>query len=104
MARTGNKIVFDLTNRQLGILSAMNFHARTSGSCVFVKRLSLHHKLEHHKRCVNTLHFNGSGDLLASGSDDLGIAIWDWAKGEKKMTYESGHNIAVHQVKQKFMN
>jgi len=45
-----------------------------------------------------------SGDLLASGSDDLDIVIWDWAKGKKKIAYESGHTSNVFQVKQKVMN
>ena len=40
-----------------------------------------------------------SGDLLASGSDDPDIVIWDWAKGEKKIAYKSGHINDVLQVK-----
>ena len=99
MARASNPFVSNLEQRQLGILSPMNFSRQTSGSCGLVKRLSLHHKLEHHQRCVNTLHFNTSGDLLASGSDDPDIVIWDWAKGEKKIAYKSGHINDVLQVK-----
>ena len=104
MARTANLLVSKLLDRQLGVLSPVNFSRQTSGSCGLVKRLSLHNKLEHHEGCVNTLHFNMSGDLLASGSDDLDIVIWDWAKGKKKIAYESGHTSNVFQVKQKIMN
>ncbi|XP_067033070.1 DDB1- and CUL4-associated factor 8-like isoform X1 [Acropora muricata] len=99
MARASNPFVSNLEHRQLGILSPMNFSRQISGSCGLVKRLSLHHKLEHHQRCVNTLHFNTSGELLASGSDDPDIVIWDWAKGEKKIAYKSGHINDVLQVK-----
>ena len=99
MARAASPFVFNVQHRQLGILSPMNFSRQTSGSCGLVKRFSLHNKLEHHERCVNTLHFNMSGDLLASGSDDADIVIWDWFKGEKKIAYKSGHINDVFQVK-----
>ena len=92
-------LVPSLQSRQLGILSPRNFSRDTSGSCGLVKRLTLHDKLVHHDGCVNTLHFNMSGDLLASGSDDLEIVIWDWAKGKKKIAYQSGHSSNVLQVK-----
>lgn len=92
-------LVPSLQSRQLGILSPQNFSRDTSGSCGLVKRLTLHDKLVHHDGCVNTLHFNMSGDLLASGSDDLDIVIWDWAKGKKKIAYESGHSSNVFQAK-----
>ena len=87
-----------LQSRELGILSSRNFTRNTSGSCGLVKRMTLHNKLEHHDGCVNTLHFNTTGELLASGSDDLDIVIWDWAKGKKKLAYESGHSSNVFQV------
>ena len=97
-------IVPSLQSRQLGILSPKNFSRDTSGSCGLVKRLTLHDKLVHHDGCVNTLHFNMSGELLASGSDDLDIVIWDWAKGKKKLAYESGHSSNVFQVKELIIN
>ncbi|XP_067034508.1 DDB1- and CUL4-associated factor 8-like isoform X6 [Acropora muricata] len=99
MARAANPFVSNLQQRQLGILSPMNFSRQTSGSRGLVKRLSLHNRLEHHQKCDNTLHFNMSGDLLASGSDDPDIVIWDWFKGDRKIAYNSGHSEDVSQVK-----
>ena len=99
MARGANHPSSNWLDRQLEGLSPVNFSRQTSGSCGVVKRLSLHNKLEHHEGCVNTLHFNTSGDLLVSGSDDLDIVIWDWAKGEKKVAYKSGHIENIMQVK-----
>ena len=90
--------VSSLKSRQLGLTCPLNFTRRASGSSCFVQRLKLSDKLEFHEGCVNTLNFNASGNLLASGSDDLDIAIWDWAKGKKTMTYESGHASNVFQV------
>ena len=88
----------NLQSRQLGLLSPQNFARDASGSCGLVKRLDLHEKLDHHDGCVNTLNFNMSGDLLASGSDDLDIVVWDWAKAKKKLAYGSGHTSNVFQV------
>ena len=99
MARAANPFVSNLQQRQLGILSPMNFSRQTSGSRGLVKRLSLHNRLEHHQKCDNTLHFNMSGDLLASGSDDPDIVIWDWFKGDREIAYNSGHSEDVSQVK-----
>jgi WD40 repeat protein len=40
------------------------------------KRLCLTHKLEKHRRCVNTVQWNHDGSLLISGSDDRHLGIW----------------------------
>lgn len=64
-----------------------------------VKRLSLYGKLHGHKGCVNTVHFNPSGDLLVTGSDDRKIIIWDWATKTKKFAYPSGHLENVFQAR-----
>lgn len=49
---------------------------------------------------MNSLHFNMLGDVMASGSDNSVIQIWDWDKAEKKIAYRSGHISDVLQVKQ----
>lgn len=50
---------------------------------------------------MNALHFNQSGSLLASGSDDLRIMIWDWVDPTKSpvITYNSGHRNNIFQAK-----
>ena len=54
----------------------------------------------YHEGCVNAVNFNSTGSLIASGSDDLKIAIWDWVKhpGEPVLAYPSGHIGNVFQV------
>ncbi|MQM02606.1 hypothetical protein Taro_035374 [Colocasia esculenta] len=66
---------------------------------VLVKRLSLYGKLLGHGGCVNTVHFNPSGDLLLSGSDDEQIIFWNWAAKSKKFAYHSGHSENVFQAR-----
>lgn len=62
------------------------------------KRLELMYKMEFHHGCVNALSFNSSGTLLASGSDDFYIAVWDWAREKTTITFKSGHHNNVFQV------
>ena len=39
-----------------------------------------------------------SGTLLASGSDDLHVAIWDWQERKMVACFDSGHRSNVFQV------
>ncbi|CAI8025226.1 DDB1- and CUL4-associated factor 8 [Geodia barretti] len=64
-----------------------------------VRRLSLQHRLEAHEGCVNCINFSGSGQLLASGSDDLHVVVWDWERGRMVSKLESGHISNIFQAK-----
>jgi WD repeat-containing protein 42A len=64
-----------------------------------VRRFELSHKLKGHDGCVNSIHFNEGGNLLASGSDDLKIFIWEWEKKRKAYSFKSGHTQNVFQSK-----
>ena len=64
-----------------------------------VQRLQLERQLKEHEGCVNCIHFSHGGDLLASGSDDLHVVVWDWAKGRKLTKFDSGHIANVFQVR-----
>ncbi|CAK8691174.1 unnamed protein product [Clavelina lepadiformis] len=74
---------------------------KVCGAYGMVKRFKLGYELDKHNGCVNALHFNQSGSLLASGSDDLQIMLWDWAHPEREpaVMYESGHKSNVFQAK-----
>lgn len=73
-------------------------HSRFYGSLHAVQRLELMYKLQEHRGCVNTLNFNSGGTRLASGSDDLRVVVWDWARGRPLLDFESGHRNNVFQV------
>ncbi len=90
----------DLDNRSLGLEAGAAFRDKAISSRYFVQRLSLSNRLNFHDGCVNSLSFNAAGNLLASGSDDCEIAIWDWQKvtDKPRLTYDSEHNSNVFQV------
>ena len=93
---------FFLCFRQLGFSNKTQgsdlFQQRMYGSLHSVQRLELMYKLECHSGCVNSLNFNSSGTLLASGSDDLNICLWDWPHGKLLNSFNSGHKSNVFQV------
>ena len=78
--------------------SSFSFLQSYKDSLHVAQRLELMSKLEFHRGCVNALGFNDTGDLLASSSDDLQIAVWDWTKEKTLVTYDSGHKNNVFQV------
>jgi WD repeat-containing protein 42A len=64
----------------------------------FVRRMKMTQSLNYHDGCVNALNFNRIGTLLASGSDDYQVCIWDWARSKVLLTFDSGHKSNVFQV------
>lgn len=92
------RAVPSLRAREIGKNSAQ-FARSVCGSRGLVQRLELQARLERHSGCVNTLHFNPSGTRLASGSDDLRVVIWDWARRRTVLEFDSGHKSNVFQVR-----
>ncbi|XP_062849795.1 DDB1- and CUL4-associated factor 8 [Trichomycterus rosablanca] len=98
MKRPRWRAVPSLRAREIGRNSA-RFVTRVCGSRGLVQRLTLQAELKRHSGCVNTLHFNPSGTRLASGSDDLRVVIWDWARHRAELEFDSGHKSNVFQAK-----
>ncbi|KAI4350247.1 hypothetical protein L6164_004719 [Bauhinia variegata] len=94
-----DKAVVDVWQREVGELSGRNFAHRLGGSQDLVLRLDIHRKLAKHRGCVNTVSFNGDGDILVSGSDDRRVILWDWETGNIKLSFHSGHVNNVFQAK-----
>lgn len=46
-----------------------------------VKKLSISKVLKGHRRRVKCIDFNSAGDLIASGSTDCQLGLWNWSKG-----------------------
>ena len=97
LSRPTWRAVPSLRFREIG-KSSQQFVRRVCGARSFVQRLELQGRLERHTGCVNTLHFNPSGTRLASGSDDLRVVIWDWARRRAELEFDSGHKSNVFQV------
>ncbi|PIK53436.1 putative DDB1- and CUL4-associated factor 8 isoform X3, partial [Apostichopus japonicus] len=92
--------VHDHFKRQCGeYKTPWAFSHQAIGNFRLVQRFERYCALDTHEGCVNTLHFNQCGDRLASGSDDLKIAVWDWAKKDPVLVYDSGHKRNVFQAK-----
>ncbi|XP_005093046.1 DDB1- and CUL4-associated factor 8 [Aplysia californica] len=92
----------ELRRREYGFSrreSLMSFNEKLQGSLEMVKRLVMVEQMKCHEGCVNALTFNRIGTLLASGSDDLNIVLWNWQRGRPSLIYDSGHRSNVFQAK-----
>ncbi|EDX08859.1 GD13644 [Drosophila simulans] len=82
-----------------GHTSASSFGQGYYGSRQVVEQMTQLSSLNVHDGCVNSLNFNRAGDLICSGSDDLTIVVWDWAKEKQLHRFRSGHNMNIFQTK-----
>lgn len=64
-----------------------------------VQRLEVRRKLKTHAGCVNCIHFNENGSLLASCSDDRTVCLWNWSSGKLKCCLKTLHTSNVFQSK-----
>lgn len=96
-------VVPEFLKRQLGYSSKLHsaelFRNQCYGSLHSVQRLELMYKLEEHSGCVNSLNYHPDGSLLASGSDDLNVVVWDWKVGKCLLKYVTKHRSNVFQSK-----
>lgn len=90
-------VIPELLRREIG--NNPLFRRRYHGSLHVVEHFERMRKLEEHNGCVNALNFNRKGNLLASGSDDLAVIVWDWAIGKKRHVFDSGHKSNLFQTK-----
>ncbi|GAB6027757.1 WD and tetratricopeptide repeats [Chamberlinius hualienensis] len=77
----------------------LEFQRRLHVTDSFISRLGLDFELEGHNGCVNCLEWNHIGSLLASGSDDLHITVWDPLKRKKVQSIQTGHHGNIFSVK-----
>ncbi|EJW86723.1 hypothetical protein WUBG_02367 [Wuchereria bancrofti] len=78
-------------------LRPINFQRNTLGTRNFLDRLGHSKTLKGHEGCVNCLQWNASGSLLASGSDDMQIRLWN-VEGKALHCIKSGHMNNIFSV------
>ncbi|KAH7464804.1 WD and tetratricopeptide repeats protein 1 [Phytophthora ramorum] len=72
--------------------------AACQGHGSLVRRLQCEAVLAGHEGCVNTLQWNESGKLLASGSDDHKLLVWDYEQHKQRLAIETGHQLNIFAV------
>ncbi|XP_037298100.1 DDB1- and CUL4-associated factor 8 [Manduca sexta] len=105
-------ILREIMNRELGLTfpcgkTAKNdviFEQKFYSSLHAVYRLKKLHTLNKHRGCVNSINFHPEGHLLASGSDDTNVVVWDWARKIPLQTVKTGHKSNVFQSKFLYLN
>ncbi|GMT28618.1 hypothetical protein PFISCL1PPCAC_19915, partial [Pristionchus fissidentatus] len=76
-------------DREIGLKTGLKTEDVMNGSEV-MEKLDIYKEAGGHEGCVNTLKWNLAGSLLASGSDDTRIKLWD-VDGHCQCTYETSH-------------
>ncbi|XP_022814314.1 DDB1- and CUL4-associated factor 8 isoform X2 [Spodoptera litura] len=102
----------EIMNREMGLTFPCGktaqdhavFESRFYGSLHAVYRLKKLHNLNKHRGCVNCINFHPEGQLLASGSDDTNVVLWDWARNKALSTIKTGHKSNVFQSKFLYLN
>ncbi|XP_026403114.1 DDB1- and CUL4-associated factor 8-like [Papaver somniferum] len=89
----------EIYQREIGLSQSRSFAHRITGSEAIVEQIDLYGKLNAHDGCVNTVHFNSTGDFIVSGSDDTQVIFWDWAAKSKRLAYSSGHSDNIFQAR-----
>ncbi|XP_068632951.1 DDB1- and CUL4-associated factor 8 isoform X2 [Battus philenor] len=105
-------ILREIINREMGLTfpcgkttqSDVMFEQKFYGSLHAVYRLKKLHHLNKHTGCVNSINFHPEGHLLASGSDDTNVVVWDWARNKALQTIKTGHKSNVFQSKFLYLN
>ncbi|XP_077538991.1 WD and tetratricopeptide repeats 1 isoform X2 [Haemaphysalis longicornis] len=88
-----------LTERQVKDTCTTHVQRKLQVTEDLVARLGLEAELEGHTGCVNCLEWNQKGEILASGSDDVQIMLWDPFRHRKLHTIPSGHHGNIFSIK-----
>nr|XP_037281191.1 WD and tetratricopeptide repeats protein 1-like [Rhipicephalus microplus]XP_037281192.1 WD and tetratricopeptide repeats protein 1-like [Rhipicephalus microplus] len=97
--RYEENIVRLLSERQFKDRSITRVQRKLQVTEDLVARLGLEAELEGHAGCVNCLEWNQKGEILASGSDDVQIMLWDPFRHRRLHTIPSGHHGNIFSIK-----
>ncbi|OQR94054.1 hypothetical protein THRCLA_08261 [Thraustotheca clavata] len=68
------------------------------GHGALVRRLVCDAVLQTHDGCVNRLCWNQQGTILASGSDDTRVVLWDYQRRKPRHVITTGHSMNIFGV------
>ncbi|ESO93249.1 hypothetical protein LOTGIDRAFT_189887, partial [Lottia gigantea] len=85
--------------REVNDKNLQSFQRSQHVNADLINRLGLEKELEGHQGCVNCLEWNEKGTLLASGSDDVQIMIWDAFRHKQVTSLRTGHQGNIFAVK-----
>ena len=90
----------DLRRRESMILDPDRFASRYQVTPSYIDRLGLETILDGHRGCVNCLQWSNDGNLLASGSDDCKVMIWQpFSKAKSATPISTDHEGNIFSVK-----
>jgi len=101
----GNHSPFDMLMfqymkaKEIGDPDLRYYRSQLSISKSLVDRLGLDCELNGHSGCVNCLEWNQDGSILASGSDDFSIMLWDPFKRKRILDFHTNHHGNIFSVK-----
>ncbi|XP_055378898.1 WD and tetratricopeptide repeats protein 1 [Condylostylus longicornis] len=93
--RNSTALIFD---RQYGNIDSIVCH-RLQTCKPYIERLELELILEGHNGCVNCLEWSDTGQVLASGSDDQEVILWDVFRKRKIACLHTPHKGNIFSVK-----
>ncbi|CAG2110116.1 unnamed protein product [Medioppia subpectinata] len=94
-----NNVIHWKHMREYDHKNGIRFERKLQVNDSLIRRLGLEKELEGHSGCVNCLEWNQRGSLLASGSDDQQIMIWDPFRHKLLHSLQSGHQGNIFSVK-----
>ncbi|XP_064474167.1 WD and tetratricopeptide repeats protein 1-like [Ornithodoros turicata] len=94
-----NNLIRLLSRRQSEESCNVHVQRKLQVTDELIARLGLEVELQGHAGCVNCLEWNQKGEVLASGSDDVQIILWDPFHHKKLHTIQSGHHGNIFSVK-----
>lgn len=95
----GTNLIDNLFRRQIDTTYNLDFRNSYVFSKNSIDHLNLETELKGHEGCVNCLEWNQSGTLLASGSDDLKLNIWNPFQQKLVKSIDTKHRSNIFSVK-----
>ena len=79
-----------VNGREMGSLRSQSVKRTAQSHASLVSRLSLDTELVGHRGCVNRLTWSEDGAVLASGSDDTDVYLWDYDRRAARHVFDTG--------------